>query len=509
MKLPIGIQTFGEIRMEGYVYVDKTAHIHQVVNSGKYFFLARPRRFGKSLMLSTLKALHTGQRELFEGLWIEKRWDWSKIYPIIHISFSSIGYRELGLEAAIEQQLEILAAQYDIPLPQKGFSQKFKALIQQLSTRNKVVLLIDEYDKPIIDYLEDLPQARENRAILKTFYSVLKDSDPYIKLLFITGVSRFAKTSIFSDLNNLTNLSIHPLSSVLLGITQQELELIFANEINLIANQQGITPEILKERIKTWYNGYSWDGQQHVYNPFSLLSFFLSKQFKNFWFATGTPTFLGKLMRKNLEYRIEETMVSDANLSSYDLEALNPITILFQTGYLTIKEQVDDNIYVLGYPNFEVKTSLEEHLINAYAHDEVQTARVKTLQMARAFKEGDLARVVNIINATFASIPNQLWQKENEAFYHALIHLTFSLMGVYVQSEINSANGRLDAKVETENTIYILEFKLDQSVDIALKQISEKRYFGAYKDVSKQKIGVGINFSTQQKAIENWQSQIF
>ncbi|MEM9886826.1 MAG: AAA family ATPase [Bacteroidota bacterium] len=351
MKLPIGIQTFGEIRTEGYLYVDKTAHIHRMIHSGKYFFLARPRRFGKSLLLSTMEALYRGQRALFEGLWIADHWDWSQQYPILHLQFSKLDYQSKGLEAAIVEELQAIAADRGVFLKKDSAKSSFLALIKALSKEAKLVILIDEYDKPIIDYLEELEQAKANRQVFKTFYSVLKDSDPYLKLVFITGVSRFAKTSIFSDLNNLINLSMHPLAANLLGITLQEMEAYFSEKIQFIADQKKISIQLLKQQIKDWYDGYSWDAQQYVYNPFSLLSFFLAERFDNFWFETGTPTFLVNLMRKNYQYRIEDMMASDLALSGYSLEQLNPTTILFQTGYLTIKEQPANGVYLLDYPN--------------------------------------------------------------------------------------------------------------------------------------------------------------
>lgn len=504
MKLPIGIQSFEEIRTEGYVYIDKTAHIFRLVTSGKYFFLSRPRRFGKSLLLSTLNALYEGRQTLFSGLWIEKHWNWNDPNPVIHLKFSSQGVRTIGTEAAIYNMLGEEAARLGVELKSKGYDQQFKELIQKASASKKVVVLIDEYDKPIIDFLDELPVAVENRQVLKNFYSVLKDCDPYIELLFMTGVSRFSKTSIFSDLNNLVNLTMHPLAVDLLGITSDELDLYFSDALNDIAQIMAVSSNELKKNVQLWYNGYSWNGKNKVYNPFSLLNFFYAKDFDNYWFETGTPTFLVKKMRETHLYNVGQIKVSDSVLDSYDLENLNPITILFQTGYLTIQQKYRQGVYLVDYPNQEVKVALEERLLNAFSFDNFGSGKVKALNLVEALEQEDIPLFIDIINATFASIPAPLWQKDNEAFYHALIHLVCSLMGAYIQSEVHSANGRLDSKVELEDTIYILEFKLDKSPEAALKQIKDKGYFKPYLNLPKKRIGVGINFSRESKTVDNW-----
>lgn len=507
MKLPIGIQTFSEIRERDLIYIDKTKQIHGVLTSGKYFFLSRPRRFGKSLLLSTMRSIYEGRKDLFKGLWIYDKWNWEKTYPVIHIQFASQGYRTIGLEKAILQMIEQVAKSLNISLESEGISLRFKELIQkaaEYSSSKKAVVLIDEYDKPIIDYLDDLPQATENRNILKSFYSVLKDSDPYLELVFITGVSRFAKTSIFSDLNNLMNLSMHPLATNLLGITHEEVDIYFSDAIQDIANQKNITADKLREDIRYWYNGYSWDGTHKVYNPFSLLSYFLAKEFKNFWFETGTPTFLVNAMRERKMYQLDKIRAADSTLDSYDIETLNTTTILFQTGYLTVNSQPRLGMYELVYPNNEVRISLQEYLLNGYRHDPLQNGKVLALDIAEAFEDEDTDKAITAINGIFATIPYHLWQKDNETFYHALIHLTFSLVGVFVQSELNSSNGRLDAKIETVDSIYILEFKFDKSAQEAMQQIHDKEYFAAYANSNKKKIGIGINFSKEKKAVADY-----
>ena len=275
MKYPIGIQDFRELREGGYVYVDKTAQIHRILTGGKYFFLSRPRRFGKSLLLSTIKELYAGSRELFEGLWIEDQWDWGHTNPVIWIKFSAIDYQQKGLYGALTEEMERIGAALGISLKTETLKDRFKELIDQAKQKygRKAALLIDEYDKPIIDYLDDVEKAESNRAVLKNFYSILKDSDPYLELVFITGVSAFSKVSIFSGLNNLYNISLTDLAEELLGITQEELESYFEEPLRQAAEKNKLSFEELLKKVRRWYNGYSWTGESKLYNPFSLLSF--------------------------------------------------------------------------------------------------------------------------------------------------------------------------------------------------------------------------------------------
>jgi hypothetical protein len=512
MKLPIGIQSFEDIRTQDYLYVDKTENIHRLVSSGKYYFLSRPRRFGKSLLLSTMRALYEGRRALFQGLWIENHWDWERIFPVIHVKFARLKYQNNQLAQAIEDGILLEAQRLGIDLNGHLYKSYFEELLVKAAAQSlaqKVVILIDEYDKPIIDFLDEVGQTAINRQILKDFYSVIKDNDQHIELLFITGVSRFAKTSIFSDLNNLINLTLDFEALTLLGITQQEINLYFQHQLELIAKSRNESLDVLQNMMQSWYNGYSWDGEHKVYNPFSLLSFIRSGKFDNYWFETGTPTFLVKKMRDLGQFNIEKIRASSSLLDSYDLENLNPITLLFQTGYLTIQKLYRQDIYELNYPNQEVKSSFEEKLLDAYAFNQFEAGKTRAIGLVEALEQGDLPQFMRIINATFGSIPAELWQKENEAFYHALIHLLCSLMGAYIQSEVNSANGRLDAKVETDDVIYIFEFKLDRSAEEALQQIKDKGYFQPFLDSPKKRIGVGVNFSKEKKEVQAWKAADF
>ncbi|MCO6488590.1 MAG: ATP-binding protein [Phaeodactylibacter sp.] len=498
MKYPVGIQDFRELREGKYQYVDKTQYIHHILTAGKYFFLSRPRRFGKSLLLSTIKELYFGSRELFEGLWVEDHWDWEQANPVIHIKFASFKYKDNPLGEAIQNGLQPEAERLGVELRSGPFINPLEDLIHQVYEKyqRKVVLLIDEYDKPIIDYLGEPEQAEANRDTLKGLYSIIKDSDPYLELVFITGVSAFSKVSIFSDLNNLENITFSPQAYTLLGLTEEELERYFPEQL--------AAADV--EKIKTWYNGYSWDGEHKVYNPFSILRFLKSGfKFENYWFETGTPTFLLYEMRRQHYYDLDGYLASPLLLNEFDLRSLHPVSVLFQTGYLTIKDKPNRvGLYPMGYPNQEVKDAFQERLLNVYAADEQKEARIRMGALLDALEARELDKVIEVLNATFASIPYDLWQKDNEHFYHALIHLTFSLMGAYVQSEVHTAKGRCDALVRTERYIYAFEFKLDKSAEDALRQIKEKGYLAPFADAPQEKIAVGINFSTADKRVEGY-----
>ncbi|MEM7126249.1 MAG: ATP-binding protein [Chloroflexota bacterium] len=506
-NLPIGIQTFSEIIERENLYIDKTEIIHRLITSGKYFFLSRPRRSGKSLTLSTIESIYLGQRELFSDLWIEERWDWDKIHPVVHISFSGIGYQTQGLEGAIEAELRLIGQQMDVQFEQKGIDRLFAELIRKLSMNGKVVLLIDEYDKPIIDYLDDVEQAIAHRKILRIFYSVIKDSDPYIELLLITGVSKFSKVSIFSDLNNLEDITLYRQFADLTGYTQAELEVYFEPYMPAAESTLGLDRNELLDQLRYWYDGYSWDGATHIYNPFSVLTFFRKLDFGNFWFETGTPSFLLTLMKQEWLYALENLTVSERTLSSYDIENLQAIPILFQTGYLTIKSKEKFGLYILDYPNAEVKESLLDYMISDLRHDHGTLATPMVVQLYEAFNANDMERVITLIKSIFKNIPSHIFIKEAEAYYHSLIYLVFFYLGQYTDAEVNTNDGRLDCVVKTTTHIYILEFKLDKRAAEALKQIHDKGYADKYAADPRPKVLLGINFSSQQKTVDDWKME--
>ena len=362
--LPIGRQYFASIRKDKAVYIDKTEYIYNMCRpADTAYFLSRPRRFGKSLTLDTIHELFAGNRALFEGLWIENQWDWSKTYPVIRLSLDSIGHEE-GLANALVVELKKIARSFELTLdstsPGLGFRELIEKVVQKIG--QQVVILIDEYDKPITDYIDpyDLTKANAQRDILKQFFSILKSASKHIRFLLITGVSKFAKLSIFSELNHLSDLTLDPSFAALCGYTQEELEHSFAAYLKTM-------PKDTLDKMKHWYDGYSWDAQTFMYNPYSVLNFFKMKRYGNFWFETGTPTFLVRLMRKRFEYRLEETEVEDFILESFTLEKFDDLdvnSLLLQTGYLTIKKITEYNTFILDYPNEEVQRAFGRLLLS-------------------------------------------------------------------------------------------------------------------------------------------------
>jgi hypothetical protein len=500
-KYPIGLQDFRGIREGGFLYVDKTRLIHTLVESGKYYFLSRPRRFGKSLLLSTIKEIVSGSKELFKGLWIEDQWNWQQKHPVIHISFASIGVRTLGLTQAIFGSLAENAERLGVSLEKTTIDQQFRELIRKASVVGKVVVLIDEYDKPIIDYLDDIPLAQQNRAVFKSFYSVLKDSDEYIRLLFITGVSKFTKVSIFSDLNNLQDITLSPQYATLTGITQAELRSDFAPEIQ---EMQQINPAIL-DNIKNWYNGYSWNGVDRVYNPFSLLNFMSDRQFRNYWFATGTPTFLVEQIKKKGEFKFEGRRMGELALGNFNIEHIDPTPLLFQTGYLTIKSYDPQLLtYELDYPNKEVESSLLDALLSAYRDAFPGDSMALTGDLGVALQANDIPGVMELLNALISTIPYDHWRADSESIFHIIFHLTFKKIGVNIQSEVHSSIGRCDVLIQTATHIYAIELKLNATAQIALDQVFEKGYLRPYQSDKRQKVAIGVNFSSEDRKVKDF-----
>jgi hypothetical protein len=503
-KLPIGLQDFGNLRTGGYLYVDKTDLIHRLVTQGKYYFLSRPRRFGKSLLVSTISELYKGNKSIFGGLWIYDHWDWNKTNPVLDFRFNQGDYRIIGLEAFLYEELARKAEQFNIKLTASSYSGQFAELITKLSQSvGKVVVLIDEYDKPILDYLEEEEKAKTHRDILKNFYSVLKPLDPHLKFVFLTGVSKFSRVSIFSELNNLTDLTVYNAFSSITGITQTELEEYLIDHINETSTHFE-NRKVLLAKVKEWYNGYSWDGINFVYNPYSLLSFFAKQSIENFWFETGTPTFLIKLLKKNYQYDFELVESSAAALGSFELDRLHPVTLLFQTGYLTIKSRDEDLVYTLTYPNKEVRHSLLQYLLGEYVNDAPSNTYICARNMKRALEQDDLDSFVEHLNSLFSTIPYQIFIAKKEAYYHSVIYLALSLMGSFIRVEASQSKGRPDAVSYTDKTIYIFEFKLDQSAQIALDQIQQKGYTNAYQSQDRNIKAVGFNFSSAEKAVTEW-----
>lgn len=507
-KLPIGIQSLPELINGGYIYVDKTKYIHKLVTTNKVYFLSRPRRFGKSLLVSALKELFKGNKELFKGLWIYDKIEWRQ-YPVIHIDFSQIRYKEKGLREALTLYLYSLAKENRINLECDEYSGMFPELIQKISVEKQVAILIDEYDKPIIDYLTDTEKAKENRDILKSLYGCLKGLDEHIRFLFITGVSKFSKVSIFSDLNHLLDITIDREYSSMLGYTEDEISINFEDYLLLAEKNNQVTRSGLRKEMKRWYNGYNWHiKSERVYNPFSILNFFQKLDFSNYWFATGTPTFIVEFLKKQktLPEQTENILVNQLFFDKFDIEHLDIFSLMFQTGYLTMMEADNDGGILLSFPNFEVENSFLTHLIECYSHS-VLSETTQSLQFIKmGLKNNDWSRIVSSLNILFASIPYQLYEGQSEFFYHAIIHTALSLMGVDLHSEMQTSKGRIDTVIKTEKFIYIVEFKMGDAKN-ALRQIIEKEYHKPFIHDGRLVVMVGVGFDKKKKEIKTWISE--
>jgi len=506
-KYPIGIQDFSELRTGNYLYIDKTKYIYKLIAQGKYYFLSRPRRFGKSLLISVLESIFLGKKELFKGLWIapkeHDKIEWEE-RPVIRLDFGLADFKKIGLEASIHLKLDTIASEHGITLKTTDHSNKFKELIFKLSQEKKVAILIDEYDKPIIEYLDEteLAQAQENRSILKQFYSVVKGMDAHIHFFFLTGVSKFSKVSIFSDLNNLDDLTMTPSGNSLLGYTQAELEHYFSKEIDQLTDQESVTRNEILTKIQQWYNGYSWDwaSNETVYNPFSILCLMRHRRFDNFWFETGTPTFLLKLLRDRQLFEIDKTEVDVVNIKSYQIENLDIYTILFQTGYLTIANRPNPFIYELKYPNQEVKTSFEQYLLNHYAEQNHTSSLC--YRIAQAFRKNALDDVEEQFKILLANIPYDMFEAKQEKYYQAIFYLALKLIGYHIEAEVKTNKGRIDAVVQSEEAIYIIEFKVNQSAKEAIKQIHDRKYYEKYQNSEKKIALIGMN--CYDKTVKEW-----
>lgn len=486
------------------MYIDKTEQICRILDSGKYFFLSRPRRFGKSLLLSTLKHIFLGRSDLFQGLWIgeEGRHDWAP-HPVLHFSFSSIDYKTQGLEKALMEVINEAATARGVVLRRTTLATRFQELIQALGNGpRQVVILIDEYDKPLTDFLEDLPKAQEHREIMKNFFSVVKDADPFIRFFLITGVSKFSKVSLFSDLNHLEDLTIHPYAATLTGYTQAELEHSFSEEIQQLTEEYQTDRATMIGKIRAWYNGYRWWGSETLYNPFSVLNFMKSHAFRNHWWESGTPTFLLKLLKQNQQYDFSRLRVSHVVFESFSIENHDWLALLFQTGYLTLAPyDLDDRVFGLIYPNLEVQEAMFQHLLAEYRHTPVTTIYPVWLRIKEALDEGNMTAFVEQVNVLFASIPYPIFESKQESFFHAVLHLTFQGIGLMTQSEVSSAHGRVDTVVHTQSGIYVMEFKLDASAQSALNQIRDKRYGSPYLGGEQPVKAVGISFSSKTREV--------
>ncbi len=507
-NLPIGLQTMPKLREKNAVYVDKTQMVNSLIDKGVYYFLSRPRRFGKSLLISTFKELFLGNKELFKDTWIYDKWDWSKTNPVLQFSFDKMGFRELGLDVVLKLEINKMAKSYQISLIETDLKGQFRELLECVAAKHgQVVLLIDEYDKPIIDFLEQEPfaQATINQGIMREFYSVLKSSEPYLRFFFVTGVSKFAQVSMFSELNNLRDITIHQDYATLTGYTQGELVQYFDDYLQLAMKKFNLSREELLKKMGIWYNGFSWDGIHRVYNPFGTLNFLDERMFKNYWFSTGNPKFLIHQMKKHVRFDIENTVIDSFLLNKYTIENLDLVPLCFQTGYLTIKTMDHaTGEMVLDYPNKEVRESMYQFMIMEISNPESAYTGMTMKDLNSAFLSNDLEKVKTIINALLASLPYEVYKKQSEGFYHGLLHLIFSYLGVFIESEPHLSNGRADVVVQTPQYVYIFEFKFNKNAEEALQQIKDKGYADKYRASGKTILGIGVNFYKTKKKITGW-----
>lgn len=510
LKLPIGIQDFRTLREEGYIYVDKTEVIFRLIHTAKFVFLSRPRRFGKSLLTTTLAELFQGHRELFQGLWIEKEIDWLP-HPVILINFNDLDYLEMSLGDALTAYMASLARRHGMVLESQGYKARFQELIERLSEQGKVVLLVDEYDKPITDRLENQQQVSEHVEVLKNFYSVLKAAaSHHLHFVLLTGVSKYGKISIFSDLNNLLDITLDPDFATLLGYTQAELETDFAPYLDQLTRTWQEEPPAILERIRFWYDGYSWDGVHQVYVPFSTLVFLEQQRFANHWFATATPSFLIKLLRQHRipAYELAQIRGSTPLLDSADVEKLSPLSLLFQTGYLTIiqverTQLTGENRYTLAYPNYEVAQAFQQHLLADYLQMDLgQISGTLLEQFRKSLQDQEVNGFVNLLRSLFARIPYQLFLPQ-EAYYHSVVYLVLSLLGFQIHAEQPTHVGRMDAVLELPEAIYILEFKMT-TAQAALEQIRTRRYHDAFLGTGKRIYLLGLAFDSENRTIGDW-----
>ncbi|MCS6833245.1 MAG: ATP-binding protein [Flammeovirgaceae bacterium] len=505
-RLPVGEQDFEKIRRSGMVYVDKTGFIYRMINSGvSFYFVSRPRRFGKSLLVSTLKEIFLGKRELFEGLYIYDKISWES-FPVIHIDFSNIGFRDIGLVEAIDRNINQWASFYEVSLQARGIGLKFSELIQKLYVKSGrgVVILIDEYDKPLTDVLEshEMSRVREHREVLRNFYSVVKGNSGCIRFFFLTGITRFTKVSLFSDLNNLTDLTFFSDFHGMLGYTQEEIRLYFRGHIEWLSCHQGRDYEAVLKEIREWYDGYSWNGRDRVYNPYSVLRFLFQGEFQNFWFESGTPKFLIGQLKEKMRYDLSEVSVNMGIINNFDINDLNLETLLFQTGYLTIVRKDEIGGFVLGYPNKEVEQSMLQYLITAFSDNSLSSRIAEDI--ALSVRQGDMGLFVETLNRLFSGIAGEIFLSKKEAYYHSVVYLALKLSGYHVGCEVRTSRGRIDAVMWYGGCCYVFEFKLDDSVENAIKQIREKRYYEPFVGRGHRIFLVGINFSSERKEVDGW-----
>jgi len=519
-KLPIGIQNFNEIIETDCVYVDKTGFIKQLIDHGKHFFLSRPRRFGKSLFLKTLEEVFKGNRDLFKGLEIDRSdYQWEQ-HPVIHFDFSKIPHQTTEkLEAGLKEAIESVALKEKISTSGQSFQTMFERLIQKLAEKNRVVILVDEYDKPIINNLKNQDIAEGNRDLLRDVFTLFKSLDQYIHFTFITGVSKFSQVSLFSGPNNLNDITMDHRYACMMGYTEKELKENFKIHIAEIVEERrsGGTDthasDILEE-IRQWYNGYRFSEQDlKVYNPYSTLLFLDKRLAKSYWYRTGTPSFLIDQINKRpealLSMRGKEAIESTLSDIS-DIRRINLAALMFQAGYLTIVDyHQEDKAYKLDFPNNEVKEAFFNSLIQDVAELEPLDITRSAVALRKSLDTLNLDAFIKGLNAHLAKIPYHAFQHAKEGFFHAVVFSLLEASGIKTLSEVATNIGRIDLITETETTVCIFELKFNQSAEIALTQAEVKKYKERFSDSGKQALLVGVNFSSKTRTISDWSAKLF
>lgn len=524
-KLPIGIQSFEIIRESGFLYVDKTAYIDRLVSTGVQYFLSRPRRFGKSLLLSMLRAYWEGKKELFSGLAIESlRADdpgsW-KSYPMFYIDFNRANYQQNieTVEDILNTHLEEWEKVYGCESKDASLPVRFQNLLVRAYTQTglRCVVLVDEYDKPLLESLSDPDQEEHKKAVLKGFFSALKSFDRYLQFVFISGVTKFSKVSIFSDLNQLEDISLDEEYAAICGITEEELSRHFLPETEQMAEANHMSLEECLEMLKKTYDGYHFssdtEGNSGVYNPYSLLSALKKKKFNAFWFETGTPTFLVKRL-KEIQFDVRQftgrtIYATDRILSDYRGDNPDPVPLLYQTGYLTILDYIPSgNYYVLGFPNDEVKYGFLESLMPEYVTNTGSGSGKDILTLQKCIQSGQVDQIRDIFISLFASIPYTSAGDPFENYFQAVLYIVFTLLNQYVHCELRSASGRADCIVETDKYVYLFEFKRDGTAAEALQQIQEQGYALPYAADPRILYKIGVSFGSKSRMLEDWKVEI-
>ena len=512
MKYPIGIQNFEKIRREGYAYVDKTALMYKMVSEGSYYFLSRPRRFGKSLMVSTLEAFFSGKKDLFEGLYASTvDWEW-KEYPILHLDLNVKKYEtKEDLGKILNRHLEQWEQRYDSPYADRDLEERFLQVVEcaYRKTGQRVVILVDEYDKPMLQAIGNEELQAEYRATLKAFYGVLKSCDRYIRFAFLTGVTKFGKVSVFSDLNNLKDISMLPQYSTICGITEQELHANFDDSVKEVAAFNELTQDECYERLRRDFDGYHFSkyAKEGMYNPFSVLNTLSSQVFNDYWFETGTPSFLVYQLKKTcypLENMTTEEVSTDT-LNSIDVMDENPLPLLYQSGYLTLKSYDKEfDSYILGFPNCEVEQGFIKYLVPFYTPKTDQKSTFAISQFVKDVRSGDAEGFMHRLQDFFANGDYQV-VGNTEKYFQNTLYVFFRLLGFYVDVERHTINSRMDVLIQTPDYIYILELKVNQTAAAALQQIEEKGYALPFASDPRQLFKIGINFQTDTKLIDDWE----